>query len=79
MCGSIRPLKINYLRMKSKYKKPILHLTDLDRDDKSVMIAKARSVAVENNLDWDRIYNQIKDTHERCIVLLELSKHFKIN
>jgi hypothetical protein len=65
--------------MKSTYKKPILHLTDLDRDDKSVMIAKARSVAVENNLDWDRIYNQIKDTHERCIVLLELSKHFKIN
>ena len=65
--------------MKSTYKKPILHLTNLDRDDKSVMIAKARSVAVENKMDWDRIYSQIKDTHEHCILLLELSKHFKIN
>jgi hypothetical protein len=65
--------------MKSIYKKPILHLTDIDRDDKSVMIAKARSIAVENNMDWDKIYSQIKDTHEHCILLLELSKHFKIN
>ena len=65
--------------MKSTYKKPILHLTDLDRDNKSVMIAKARSVAVENNMDWDKIYDQIKNTHEHCILLLELSKHFKIN
>ena len=65
--------------MKSTYKKPILHLTDLDRDNKSIMIAKARSIAVENNMDWDKIYRQIKDTHEHCILLLELSKHFKIN
>jgi len=65
--------------MKPTYKKPVLHLTDLERDDKSVMLDKARSVAVENNLDWDKIYNQIKDTHEHCILLLELSKHFKIN
>ena len=65
--------------MKSTYKKPILQLTDLDRDDRSVMMAKARSVAVENNMDWDKIYDQIKDTHEHCILLLELSKHFKIN
>jgi len=65
--------------MKSTHKKPILRLTDLDRDDKSVMITKARSVAVENNMNWDKIYDQIKDTHEHCILLLELSKHFKIN
>jgi hypothetical protein len=65
--------------MKSTHKKPILHLTDLDRDDKSVLITKARSVAVENNMNWDKIYDQIKDTHEHCILLLELSKHFKIN
>jgi hypothetical protein len=65
--------------MKSTYKKPILQLTDIDRDDRSVMMAKARSVAVENNMDWDKIYDQIKDTHEHCILLLELSKHFKIN
>jgi hypothetical protein len=65
--------------VKSSYKKPILHLTDFDRDDKSVMIAKARAVAVENNMDWGKIFNQIKDTHEHCILLLELSKHFKIN
>ncbi|MCX6259560.1 MAG: hypothetical protein NTY95_01805 [Bacteroidia bacterium] len=65
--------------MKSTHKKPILQLTDLDRDDRSVMMAKARSVAVENNMDWDKIYDQIKDTHEHCILLLELSKHFKIN
>jgi hypothetical protein len=65
--------------MKSTHKKPILQLNDLDRDDKSVMITKARSVAVENNMDWDKIYDQIKDTHEHCILLLELSKHFKIN
>ena len=65
--------------MKSTYRKPILHLTDLDRDDKYVIIAKARSVAIENNMNWDKIYNQIKDTHEHCILLLELSKHFKIN
>jgi hypothetical protein len=57
--------------MKLTFKKPILHLTDLDRDDESVMIAKAHSVAVENNLNWDKIYNQIKDTHEHCILLLE--------
>jgi uncharacterized protein YpuA (DUF1002 family) len=65
--------------MKSTHKKPVLLLTNLDRDDKSVMIAKARSVAAENNMDWDKIYNQIKDAHEDCILLLELSKHFKIN
>jgi hypothetical protein len=65
--------------MKSTYKKPILQLTDIERDDRSVMMAKARSVAVENNMDWDKIYDQIKDTHEHCILLLELSKHFKIN
>ena len=65
--------------MKSTHKKPMLHLTDLDRDDKSVMISKARSAAVENHMDWDKIYDQIKDTHEHCILLLELSKHFKIN
>jgi hypothetical protein len=65
--------------MKSTYKKPILQLTDIDRDDRSVMMAKARSIAVENNMDWDKIYDQIKDTHEHCILLLELSKHFKIN
>jgi hypothetical protein len=65
--------------MKSTHKKPILQLTDLDRDDRSVMMAKARSIAVENNMDWDKIYDQIKDTHEHCILLLELSKHFKIN
>jgi hypothetical protein len=65
--------------MKARHIKPVLHLTNPDRDDKSVMIAKARSVAVENNMDWDKIYNQIKDTHEHCILLLELSKHFKIN
>jgi hypothetical protein len=65
--------------MKSTYKKPILQLTDIDRDDRSVMMAKARSVAVENNMNWDKIYDQIKDTHEHCILLLELSKHFKIN
>jgi hypothetical protein len=65
--------------MKARRVKPILHLTNPDRDDKSVIIDKARSVAVENNMDWDRIYNQIKDTHEHCILLLELSKHFKIN
>jgi hypothetical protein len=65
--------------MKSTLKKPILHLTSVDRDDKTVMIAKARSVAVENNMDWDKIYGRIKDTHEHCILLLELSKHFKIN
>jgi hypothetical protein len=64
--------------MKSTHKKPILHLTDLDRDEKAVMIAKAYSIAVENNMDWDKIYDQIKDTHEHCILLLELSKHFKI-
>ena len=65
--------------MKVKHKKPILYLTDSDRDEKSAMIDKAHSVAVENNLDWDKIYKQIKDTHEHCIVLLKLSKHFKIN
>ncbi len=65
--------------MKSSNKKPVLFLTDLDRDDKSVVIAKAQFVANENNLDWDRIFNQIKDIHEDCILLLELSKHFKIN
>jgi hypothetical protein len=65
--------------MKARHIKPILHLTNNDRDDKFVIIAKARSVAVENNLDWDKIYNQIRDTHEHCILLLELSKHFKIN
>ena len=65
--------------MKVRHIKPILHLTNNDRDDKFVIIAKARSVAVENNMDWDKIYNQIRDTHEHCILLLELSKHFKIN
>jgi hypothetical protein len=65
--------------MKARHIKPILHLASPDRDDKLVILAKARSVAVENNLDWDKIYNQIKDTHEHCILLLELSKHFKIN
>ena len=65
--------------MKPTHKKPILHLTDDDRDDRSVMIDKARSVAVENNLDWDKIYGRISDTHEHCILILELSKHFKIN
>jgi hypothetical protein len=65
--------------MKSRSPKPKLHLTASDRDDKSVIIDKARSAAAENKLDWDRIYNQIKDTHEHCILLLELSKHFKIN
>jgi len=65
--------------MKSKHLKPKLHLTETDRDDKLVIISRARSVAVENNMDWERIYSQIKDTHEHCILLLELSKHFKIN
>ena len=65
--------------MKSTYKKPILNLTDSDRNDESVMLDKARSVAVENSMNWDKIYDQIKDTHEHCILLLELSKHFKIN
>ena len=65
--------------MKAKHPKPKLYLTNSDRDDKLVIISKARSVAVENNMDWERIYNQIKDTHEHCILLLELSKHFKIN
>jgi uncharacterized protein YpuA (DUF1002 family) len=65
--------------MKSTHKKSILHLTNLDCEDKYVKIAKARSVAAENNMDWDKIYNQIKDTHEDCILLLELSKHFDIN
>jgi hypothetical protein len=64
--------------VKATHKKPILHLTNLDRDNKSAMIAKARSVAVENILDWDKIYDQVKDAHENCILLLELSKHFKI-
>jgi len=65
--------------MKSTYRKPPLHLTTLDRDDKVIIIDKARSVAAENNMDWNKIYNQIKDAHEKCILLLELSKHFKIN
>jgi hypothetical protein len=65
--------------MKARRFKPILHLTNPDRDDEFVIIAKARSVAIENNMDWDKIYNQIRDTHEHCILLLELSKHFKIN
>jgi hypothetical protein len=65
--------------MKARHIKPILHLASPDTDDNLVILAKARSVAVENNLDWDKIYNQIKDTHEHCILLLELSKHFKIN
>jgi hypothetical protein len=65
--------------MKARHLKPKLILTTSDRDDKYIIIAKARSVAVENNLDWERIYDQIKDTHEHCILLLELSKHFKIN
>jgi hypothetical protein len=65
--------------MKTKRYKPMLHLTNPDRDDKSVIISKARSVAIENNMDWDKIYSQIRDTHEHCILLLELSKHFKIN
>jgi len=65
--------------MKARLIKPILHLTSNERDDKFVIIAKARSAAVENNMDWDKIYNRIRDTHEHCILLLELSKHFKIN
>jgi len=65
--------------MRSTFTKPILYLTSLDRDNKSVIIDKARSVAAENNMDWNKIYNQIKDAHENCILLLELSKHFKIN
>ena len=65
--------------MKQIRKKPILHLTDDDRDDRAVMIDKARTVAVNNNMDWDKIYDRISDTHEHCILMLELSKHFKIN
>ena len=65
--------------MKAKKIKPILHLTDKDRNDNIVIMTKAKSVAVENNLDWDKIYTRIRDTHEHCILLLELSKHFKIN
>lgn len=65
--------------MKARHFKPSLHLTDLEREDKFVIIAKAHSVAVENNMDWDTIFDKIKDTHEHCILLLELSKHFKIN
>ena len=65
--------------MKAIHKKPILNLTDLDRNDKTVIIAKARSVAVENNFDWDKIYDKIKDAHENCILLLKLSKYFKIS
>ena len=65
--------------MKARRIKPILHLTDPDRDNESVIIAKARSAALENNMDWDKIYNKIRDTHEHCILLLQLSKHFKIN
>jgi len=64
--------------MKAANKKPILHLTGPDRDDKDVIIAKAHSVAVENNMDWDKIYDQVQDTHEACFVLLKLSKYFKI-
>ncbi len=64
--------------MKAADKKPVLHLTESDRDDKSVIITKARSVADEKNMDWDKIYNQVKDAHENCILLLKLSKHFKI-
>jgi hypothetical protein len=65
--------------MKTRHIKPKLHLTDPDRDDTFVIMEKARSAAIEYNMDWDKIYNQIKDTHEHCILLLELSKHFKIN
>jgi hypothetical protein len=65
--------------MKKRHIKPILNLTNPDRDDELVILSKARSVAIENNMDWDKIYNQIRDTHEHCILLLELSKHFKIN
>ena len=65
--------------LKTKYRKPVLYLTSIDRDDQSIIIDKARSVAAENNMDWSKIYNQIKDAHENCILLLELSKHFKIN
>lgn len=65
--------------MKARHYKPTLHLTDLEREDTYVIIAKAYSVALENNMDWDRIFDKIKDTHEHCILLLELSKHFKIN
>lgn len=65
--------------MKARRIKPILQLTDPDRDNEFVIIAKARSVALENNMDWDKIYTKIRDTHEHCILLLELSKHFKIN
>ena len=64
--------------MSARHIKPILFLTDQDRKDKSVMISKAHSVAVENNMDWDKIYNQVKDAHENCPILLKLSKHFKI-
>lgn len=65
--------------MKERRRKPVLQLSDPDRDNESVIIAKARTVAIENNLDWDKIYDKIRDTHERCILLLQLSKHFKIN
>ena len=65
--------------MKTKRRKPVLHLTNKDRDDNIVIMTKAKSVAVENNMDWDKIYTRISDTHEHCILLLELSKHFKIN
>jgi hypothetical protein len=64
--------------LKTRHIKPILHLTNRDRDEKTVMIAKAHSIAVENNMDWDKIYNQVKDAHEDCPILLKLSKHFNI-
>ncbi len=64
--------------MKTRAKKPILNLSDSDREDTSVMIAKAFSVAVENNLDWVKISDHVKEAHENCILLLELSKYFKI-
>jgi uncharacterized protein YpuA (DUF1002 family) len=64
--------------LKTTHIKPTLQLTNSDRDDKDVMIAKAHSVAIENNMDWDKIYNQVKDAHEDCPILLKLSKYFKI-
>jgi uncharacterized protein YpuA (DUF1002 family) len=64
--------------MNIRAKKPILNLSDSDREDTSVMIAKAYSVAVENNMDWVKISDQVKEAHENCILLLQLSKHFKI-
>jgi hypothetical protein len=75
-------VKIQVFKIDNPEKKitilPVLKLTNHDYDDRSRIYEKAQKIAVDNNLDWDKIYNQLKDCYTDSLFLLKLSKHFDI-